>query len=312
MQIYKYFGKIFFFLTQEKRKKIWAFLEHYLGGLFLRIDDHHMFLLGGGLAFSIFICIIPITLIVFSVLGNVLDSASVEEQISNFIATFIPYPKYAEYTTKIIMKRVPEVIEYKNFAAWVGGIGLLFASSGLFSGMRTVLNKIFGVSEDKNLLIGKLRDLSMVFLLMIFLLLTTLILPILNVLNIIVEKIDLLDFIQISELMDTLFSIGSIIIVFVLFWVFYTVIPYDKLRRSVPVVSALWATIFWEFARRIFGYYLIHFANLNKVYGTYAVIVVVAFWIYYSSILFILGAEIGQLYRERKYKLDARTKLPLL
>jgi uncharacterized BrkB/YihY/UPF0761 family membrane protein len=28
-------------------------------------------------------------------------------------------------------------------------------------------------------------------------------------------------------------------------------------------------------------------------------VVVVAFWIYYSAVVFILGAEIGQLYRER-------------
>jgi len=41
-------------------------------------------------------------------------------------------------------------------------------------------------------------------------------------------------------------------------------------------------------------------ATLNRIYGTYALIVVVAFWIYYSSILFLVGAEIGQLYRERR------------
>ncbi len=64
-------------------------------------------------------------------------------------------------------------------------------------------------------------------------------------------------------------------------------------------VSALMATIFWEIARQIFGYYLAHAAALDRVYGAYLFLVAVVLWIYYSSLMFILGAEIGQLYRER-------------
>jgi membrane protein len=65
------------------------------------------------------------------------------------------------------------------------------------------------------------------------------------------------------------------------------------------MVAAVWTTVLWELVRNLFGYYISHIANINKIYGTYALIIVVAFWIYYSSVLFILGAEIGQLYRER-------------
>jgi membrane protein len=56
----------------------------------------------------------------------------------------------------------------------------------------------------------------------------------------------------------------------------------------------------WEVARSIFGYYVTNFLVLNKVYGAFVLIIVVMFWIFYSSILFIIGAEIGQLFRERR------------
>ncbi|MCK7519857.1 MAG: hypothetical protein MZV64_20055 [Ignavibacteriales bacterium] len=42
------------------------------------------------------------------------------------------------------------------------------------------------------------------------------------------------------------------------------------------------------------------FASFGKIYGAYALVVVVAFWIFYASIVFIIGAEIGKaLFRKK-------------
>ena len=76
-------------------------------------------------------------------------------------------------------------------------------------------------------------------------------------------------------------------------------IPYEKLGKRVPVVAAFWATLLWEIAKRIFGYYVSDFLTINKIYGAFILIAVILFWIFYSSCLFVLGAEIGQLFRER-------------
>lgn len=309
MSRFKLLRRLMGYISVSQVKKIQIFLSHYFGGLYHRIDNHHMFLFGGGLAFSLFVCIIPFILIVFSILGNLLDTAQVEEQIQFLIETTIPYAEYATYAKKIILSRIPEVIEYKNTAAWLGGVGLLFAASGLFSSMRTVLNTIFGVTEDKHLIIGKLRDFAMILLLIIFLFMSILVLPVVNVLNDIARNVEFLKFLQVSTLLDTLFSVASLFIMFFLFFLFYYLIPYEKLGKRVPLVAAFWATFFWELARQLFGYYIFNIASWNRIYGTYALIVVVAFWIYYASILFILGAEIGQLYRERKVAREEAKRL---
>jgi len=309
---FKLLRRMMEYISISHVKRIKAFFKHYFGGLYHRIDNNHMFLFGGGLAFSLFVCIIPFVLIVFSILGNILDSTTVEEQLTYLINAAIPYDAYAEYAKKVILSRIPEVIEYKNTAAWLGGIGLLFAASGLFSSMRTVLNTIFGVTEDKHLIIGKLRDFAMILLLIIFLFMSILVLPVLNVLNEIAHTVQFLEFLQVSTLLDIIFSVASLFIMFFLFFIFYYIIPYEKLGKRVPLVAAFWATLFWELARQLFGYYIFHIATWNKIYGTYALIVVVAFWIYYTSILFLLGAEIGQLYRERKDAREAeKNKNPL-
>jgi membrane protein len=88
----------------------------------------------------------------------------------------------------------------------------------------------------------------------------------------------------------------------------YHFVPYAKLGNVPTAVSALVAAICWEIAKEILGYYLTHAAALTKVYGAYIFVVAVVLWIYYSSLIFILGAEIGQLYREHvpggKYAID--------
>ncbi len=263
------------------------------------MDEHHIFLAGGGLAFSLLLTTIPLTLIIFSVLGNLIDPQTVGTQVKQLIDTIIPYPVYAEYATRIVMSRIPEVIQYKDIAAYIGGFGLFFVASGLFSSMRTVLNNIFGVTADKHPVIGKIRDFGMVWLLIIFIMLSTFILPALNILISKASNYELLKIFRLSGFIDYLFSILSLIVIFTLFFLFYYLIPYEKLGKRIPAVAAIWTTFLWELVRNLFGYYISHIANLNRIYGTYALIIVVAFWIYYSSVLFILGAEIGQLYRER-------------
>lgn len=280
--------------------KIFEEIKYYAIGLYHRLDQHHLFLSGGGIAFSLFASIIPLTLIAFSILGNVLDNTAVEEQLTNILNTIIPYPEYAEKIHSIIMSRVPEVIQYKTIAGYAGAIGLLFISSGLFSSLRTILNSIFHFTDDKHMLIGKLRDLGMVILLVIFLFLAIIGFPALNILTKFALDSEILKMFRLTPFVDTLFSIGSTLIILIMFYSFYKLIPYAKLGRKVPFVAALTATILWEVARQLFGYYISNIATLNRIYGTYALLVIVAFWIYYSSILFLIGAEVGQLYRERK------------
>ncbi len=282
-------------------KKVKEFTRHYIRGLMNRIDEHHVFLLAGGLAFSLFVCIIPFFLIMFAVLGNILDSQNMQYQVNSAIDAIIPYYKYSEFVKKIIFTRINEVIEYKNIAGIVGGFGLLFAASGLFSSMRTILNRVFGIEANVHFLIGKLRDFGLVIMVILFFFVTTVLTPVLDLIRQSVLHWETLSFLSIGIFEHFLFSILSVIIIFIVFVVLYITVPVRKLGKKATLVSAMWAAILWEIAKQGFGFYLHHFTTFGRIYGTYALVVVVAFWIYYSSIVFIIGAEIGRLYSERKY-----------
>ncbi|MBK7378311.1 MAG: YihY/virulence factor BrkB family protein [Ignavibacteriales bacterium] len=309
-EVYELFRKVrFLFNVKPDYNKVKIFVLHYFGGLYKRIDTHHVFLFAGGLAFSLFVCIVPFTLIIFWILGNFLDSAEVELQLNSLIHTVIPYETYSNFVQDIIFKRIYEVIEYKNIAGVVGFTGLFFAASGFFSSVRTILNKVYGTDEDVSLVLGKIRDFALIILALVVLLVSTFIIPALDILRNLSQTIPLFHFFQLGIFQKIFTTLFSLTILYFIFSVMYSVVPTVKIKKRAVLVGAMWAALLWETAKQAFGYYLFNLASWGKIYGTYTLVVVVAFWIYYSSIVFIIGAEIGMLYHERligKLSLDEK------
>jgi membrane protein len=281
------------------RRWIGQFFRHYAGGIYLRSDRHHIFLMAGGLAFSLFVCIMPLILIVFSLLGVILEKPSVAGEIETFIDRAIPYENYAAFVKEKVFMRVDEFKVFKNMAGIIGFVGLFIAATGLFSGMRTILNTIYKVEQDKPVLIGKLRDLISVVAVALYFLLAIAILPLLESVKGLVAKFFFVGTISFGFFSDLALAGVSFLLILLTFMLIYWLIPYRKMNPKVVLVSAMAASVLWESARQIFGFYLANLVTLKMVYGAYVLIVVIAFWIYYTAIVFILGAEIGQLYRER-------------
>ena len=286
-------------------RSIKDFSRHYFGGLLKRTGEHHLFLFAGGLTFSLFFCAIPFALIVFFVLGNILNSSSMQSQVNTFIDAIIPYSKYAQFVKDIIFNSIDEVIRNKNMAGIIGGFTLFFAASELFSSMRTILNKVFGVEININILLSKLRDLFMIILLLIIFTVVTFSIPVIELIRQAAYEWGEASNVFNSGIFEQVFfSFLSMIVIFTSFGILYLTVPVKRIRKRSALWGALWAAILWECIKLLFGFYLIHFSSLGKIYGTYTLFVVVSFWIYCSSVVFILGAEIARLNAERVYMTD--------
>lgn len=300
LKLYAQFRKLRYFLHLVPAWNWFVkFSKHYFGGLYDRTDRHHLFLYSGGLAFSLFVCIVPMVLIIFWLLGKFLNSVEVELQINNLIDTVIPYATYANFVKEIIFQRVQEVVEYRNVAGWIGIIGLFFAASGFASSLRTVLNKINGTDIDINIFLGKLRDFVVIISIVLVFLVLILTLPILDFLISFAQSTPYLQVFN-QPIFQRVFTASfSFFVMFFIFAVLYKFMPTKKIRKRSVALGALWASIFWVGAKILFGMYLSKFTTFSRIYGAYALGIVVAFWIYYTAAVFILGAEIGKLFDER-------------
>jgi membrane protein len=279
------------------------FAGHFFGGLYTRADQHHIFLLSSGLAFSLFVCIVPLVLIIFSIVGNIVEKPSVVEDIELFIDRVIPYEDYATFVKEKVFARMEEFSLYKSIAGWIGFIGIFFAASGLFSAMRTTLNMVFRLRPSESVVMGKLRDFGLVLLVLIYFLISTAVLPALGLIGGYAKNYEFLNGALPGIVGQLAFWAVSFAIIFVAFSLIYWAIPQGRVPKRTVLVSALSAAILWELAKQLFGFYITHTITLKKVYGAYVFIVVVAFWVYYTGIVFILGAEIGQLISDWRRKL---------
>jgi membrane protein len=286
-------------------------LSHYFGGIYERANSHHIFLLAGGLAFSLFVCIIPLTLIVFSVLGNILEKPDIVIQLDALIDRIVPYQETATFVKGIVFARVDEFAAYKNVAGLVGLVGLLFAASGLFSSMRTILNAIYKVKTTQSPIIGKLRDLGLVLMVLIYFLLSTTILPGAGIARGFADQVKFLGPLRFDLLEAAVFHSLSFLLICTSFLIIYFFVPQKRPRKRAIIVSAIAATVLWILAEKVFGFYITNFVTFKRVYGTYSFLLVMAFWIYYTSIAFIIGAEIGQLYQERVFDKPLRQPLEI-
>ena len=287
------------FISIENLRKFISTFGYYLGGIFRKIEEDHIFLAAAGIAFSLILSFIPFLLVLLSILGNIFTQDAVLKQINGLIdATFV-YPEHADYIKEFFRKRLPSVYGYRDVAKYVGIFGLLFTSTWLFSSLRSILNHIFEVQKKKSAWYGLIKDFGMILLLMIILSLATVIFPAFRVIINYTIDMEVFRELHISSLISYLISLSSFFILFGLFYLFYYTIPYERIGNKVIFISALWATILWAVMKYIFGYYVTHFLKAENLYGAFLVFIVILFWIFYSSILFLIGAEIGMLYKKR-------------
>ena len=274
--------------------------RYYLVGLYDRVDSNHDFLAASALAFSLFVCVIPLVLLAMAVVGIMFEQPDIVQDISTLIDRAIPYQAYADYVKELVLQRIAEFRGYKSVAGILGTVGILLAASGLFSSLRTILNRVFRVPTGEPIWIGKLRDLGLIFLVLLFFLLTTLLLPAWDIARGLADEWQFLERLRVSTLWNYLFEFLSFILTMLIFAAVYFFVPFRRPPKRIILFSAAWAAFLWLFAQQLFGLYITYVVTLRQIYGAYFLLIVVAFWVYYTAFVCILGAEIGQLFRERR------------
>ncbi|MCM2271045.1 MAG: YihY/virulence factor BrkB family protein [candidate division Zixibacteria bacterium] len=279
-------------------KKSLRYLWRFIKGIYHKAEEHHLFLMSGGLSFSLLFCIIPLGLVIFAALGLVLEKTAIINEVGAMIDRGIPYPEFATFVKSVVLARAEEFKIYKNVAGVLGLVGLLLAATGLFSSMRTILNSVFRVKDGSRIHIDKLHDLGIMLLVLTYFLLSVAVVPLSDLLFSLADNVTFLGSFDLALLQRYLVQVVSIALILGSYLTIYSVIPRRRLGFRVVLIASLAATILWFTAKELFGLYIENRMNLQQIYGTYVMVVMIGLWIYYSSLVFILGAIIGQVYRE--------------
>ncbi len=274
--------------------------SYYLPGLVRKTGEQHPFLLAGALAFSLLMCIIPFVLVIFAVVGVILQSTTVERQLYFWIDATVPDAESAGFIKQLISARVDNFIAHKTVIGGIGLAGLFIAASGWLTIMRTALNRIFHIDETPSGFKGKLKDFGMVLLLIAFFVITVAVPPLLELVHhfadILTQRLSLH-----LVILDTALLRGAfLLLIFSFFFILFYFIPDQKIHWRIMAVCAGWATAAFLLAQQLFGYYFSFSRTLGQIYGAYSILVIIAIWLYYSSLSFLYAAILGQLYREKQ------------
>lgn len=278
-------------------KTVYAELKYYAIGFYNKFDEDHVWIMSASIAFNVIICIIPITLILFSILGFYLSKDSAAQYLNEALNKAIGItPELRLKIFNTVIAAVDELSRNSTLTAIIGTVGILWTSSGLFSTIRDVLNRVYKTKSDTFYLWVKLRDIGMVFLITIVFLLSFSSTFILSIFRAFFGD----TFLYFSYT-DTLLTHGTgLLFTFIMFYLIFKLVPQGFVSHKIALISSFTAAILYEGLKYLFLVYLISFANYQKVYGAYAAIVAIIFWLYYSSLTFVIGAEAGQLYKEKK------------
>jgi membrane protein len=268
----------------------------------LRSDSDHVFMLAAGIAFNIIISLVPTVLVLLFVLGYVLDSETVVQQLNKSAITFIVSPGYRNDIIETLRQQIDSLVANRGITAVLGFLGLLWSSSALATSIRVGVNKILRCREVRSYFIYKAIDISSIALIGLLVFVSVLIGPVLLVLRKTSDHIG--EFLHLYGIEGFITEIVNLATTLLLFWIIFRYIPYQKLERHIIWIGTLVSTALWAIARYVFSFYLSEFTTFSRVYGAYAFFAAAAFWLYYSSLVFLIGAEVA--YHIKQSRWNAR------
>jgi membrane protein len=181
----------------------------------------------------------------------------------------------------------------------IGGITFLLASTGAFLELQHALNTVFKVKTDTDakvvrLLLRRLKSFGLVISLGFLLLVSLAVSAGLSALSGWMHAGEELTVIW--QAVDVLISLG---IITLLFAAIYWFLPDVRLHwRDVWTGAFVTAALFTT-GKSLIGLYLGR-TSIASSYGAIGSILILLVWVYYSSQLILLGAEITRVYSERR------------
>ncbi len=256
-------------------------------------DDGPMF--AGAISCFFMLAFVPFFLFLVSILGYVLGQ---NNDFYNFLISQVTnlFPRVTHQVTK----QLQSVVIYREI-----GIVTLFIY-GLFSyqlyvSLETAVHHIFKIKAKRSLVFSVLLSLLTVTLLIAFTILSFGATGILSLLK------DLREYFPGLKIgMATRFFSRFVIPAFLVF-LFTTALYMLLPREKIPLRHALWGGVFTAFfleaAKHVFTFYItVKISRLGAIYGSLTAIVTFMMWLFYSSSIFLIGAELVHNLRNSKGK----------
>jgi membrane protein len=257
-------------------------------------DD--IFFLAGAIAFNVLVGAIPFLLMLIAAFGFVFPAMvdNPQQTAVNYVLEFLPGSAVVINFTRGI---IDEIIAGRAQAGLIGLALFIWFSTRMIGTLRSVLREVFDLQEERGIIQGKIFDAIMVLILGTLFLANTGITIAMEAIQTYGVRLLRLEGLEEVRVLQALYAqLLAFAFTFLMFALTYRYLPARRVPWRVALVAAGFTSLVWELFKAAFAWYVANFADYTTTYGALATLIILVFWIYYSSVVFILGGEVGQVY----------------
>jgi len=277
-------------------------VPEFLLRLWQKSVEDEVFFMAGAIAFNVLIALVPLLILGIGLTGFVLSArfGDPTDVVLALVADNLPQAGEGVALVEAFRAPVSSLVERRTGFTVFGALFLVWVSTRLVATLRIALREIFDLGRQRGVLMGKLFDIQVV---LIGVSLLTLNLGVTVALEATMDYgigligVDGSTFSIIERLLGHGLALGSI---WTLFLIAYRYLPARRIPWRTAWVAATFSALVHEALKWGFSWYVTEIADYGSAFGNLATVAVLFFWIYYGSIVFILGGEVAQVYTMRK------------
>ena len=289
--------------------RFFAYTKELAGGVWRKGEQDNIFFLAGAIAFNVLVAFIPLLLAVIGIAGTVLRGQRAQQQL-------------IQYLDQIVPAAVGDVLPYSEMLARlaenstgilsVGTLFFLWVATRLVGTLRTVLREIFDIAEGRNIIQGKIFDIKMVFMAGALFLVNMGLTWGLGFGASYAERttgIHAADVPFLGQASQWWPQFLAFITLWVMFLLVYRYLPPRRIKWSTSVIAASFTAVLSEALKFAFTWYVSSVADFTEFWGNVATFVILVLWIYYTSVVFILGGEVAQVVSMQRIRKRQKERL---
>lgn len=271
-------------------KSIWTILKNSAAGF----SQNKVLKLSASLAYYTIFALAPLLIIIISLSGIFLGQEAVQGKVYAQLSDFLGSD--SAFQLQEIIKNA-SIADKSKLAAIIGGVTLLIGATTVFAEIQESINMIWGLKPKpkkgwlkmlKNRFLSFSIIISLGFLLLVSLIITTLIDGLSNSLRAHFPEVALIIF-YIFNLIITLAVITLI------FGVIFKVLPDAIIKWKDVLAGAIATGLLFMIGKFGISFYISK-SNVGSTYGAAGSLVIILLWVYYSAIILYFGAEFTKAY----------------
>jgi len=263
-----------------------------LNKLIKRYKNHDISAYAALMAFFLTLSFFPFMIILFAVLGQLsLDT----NLIISALELFFPPEVHG-----LVMEFIRQNIILQDFSVLsLSVIGALWASSRGIRALMLSLNMAYEVQETRNYFVVKLIDILYTILIIIGI---AFLLTLPNIGREFLRYVDTYITIEprIIELIGVFKLTALPITIVFIITTLYMLLPNKKQAFMKVIPGTVFTVIGWTILSYLFSIFINYIANYSVIYGSLSTIIILMLWLYFSSIILILGGELNSVVKELK------------